>query len=129
MEDIELTPVFADKYKHYVRVFIRERINGNQYEIVLPHPVMIEMKIEKGNRVQLFEDRNENLYIKKTVDGELVTLTNKTFRVYSKEIAIKLLGDGAAQNGKYLCEVIEIKGEKAISICNRINHIRNNGKH
>ena len=129
MEDIELTPVFADKYKHYVKVFIRERINGNQYEIVLPNTVMTEMGIKKGNRVQLFEDRNENLYIKKTVDGELVTLTNKMFRVYSKEIAIKLLGGGYTLTGKYMCEAIEIKGEKAISICNRINHIRKNGKH
>ena len=87
------------------------------------------MGIKKGNRVQLFEDRNENLYIKKTVDGELVTLTNKMFRVYSKEIAIKLIGDGDTLTGKYMCEAIEIKGEKAISICNRVNHIRKNGKH
>ena len=123
MEGIrELTPVFPGKYKKYVMVYIRDI---GQYEVKFPYSVLEELNITTGDRVQLYSDRFDNLYIKKDEEGELITgsIKRKQLRIYSKSIACTLIGDRKTKAGKFLCRVVEINGDKLMSICNRTNHI------
>ena len=133
MERIELTPVFVPEHEQYVRVYKRVNTqNGKRerHEVYIPFSILEKLDIRFGDKIQVLEDQHGNLYLKKTENGVRVTgeRRNKTRRINSRTIVNRLLGNSGDITAKYLCEVVEINGNKLISICNKVNHVEN-GKH